>query len=131
MINICFFLAGYTSSIFQDFENYLKTEIDLVEDDIRLVLDEYNSIFITYEIEPGVYTFEGISEALLRFLQSEYDGYHNAIDIEFDDITTKTKLVVRSSNIALIFDEKSFFGTWVSTMVGIIKTILNTLARKL
>ena len=47
-------LAGYTSSIFQDFETYLRTEVGLVEDDIRLVLDGYNSIFITYEIQPGV-----------------------------------------------------------------------------
>ena len=33
-------LAGYPSSVFQDFENYLRTEIDLFEDDIRLVLDK-------------------------------------------------------------------------------------------
>ena len=31
------------------------------------------------------------------------------IDIEYDDITTKTKLVVRSGNITIRFDEKSFF----------------------
>ena len=30
-------LAGYTSSVFQDFESYLRTEVELVEDDIRLV----------------------------------------------------------------------------------------------
>ena len=47
-------LAGYAGSVFQDFESYLRTEIDLVEDDIRLVLDEYNSSFITYKITPGV-----------------------------------------------------------------------------
>ena len=29
-------LAGYTSSVFQDFESYLRTEVDLVEDNIRL-----------------------------------------------------------------------------------------------
>ena len=51
-------LAGYHSSVFQDFENYLRTEIDLREDDIRLVLDKYNSSFITYELEPGVYTIK-------------------------------------------------------------------------
>ena len=33
-------LARYTSSVFQDFESYLRTEVDLVEDDIKLVLDE-------------------------------------------------------------------------------------------
>ena len=40
-------LAIYSSSILQDFESFLGTEIELVEDDIRLVLDEYISSFIT------------------------------------------------------------------------------------
>ena len=31
-------LGGYRNSVFQDFESYLRTEIDLAEDDIRLVL---------------------------------------------------------------------------------------------
>ena len=42
-------LAIYTRSVFQDFESFLRTQIDLIEDDIKLVLDEYNSSFITYE----------------------------------------------------------------------------------
>ena len=33
-------LAVYNRSIFQDFESFLRTAVDLVEDDIRLVLDE-------------------------------------------------------------------------------------------
>ena len=33
------------------------------------------------------------------------------IDIEYDDITMKTKLVVKSGIIAIRFDEKSFFST--------------------
>ena len=57
-------LAGNISSIFQDFESYLRTEVDLVEDDIRLVLDESNSSFITYEVIPGIYTFKDLSELL-------------------------------------------------------------------
>ena len=31
-------LAGFAGSIFQDLEKYLRTEVDLVEDDIRLVI---------------------------------------------------------------------------------------------
>ena len=104
-----FILNLYVNSVFQDLESYLRTEVDLVEDDIKLVLDEYNSSFITYELEPGIYTFKDISEALLRILQPEYEGYHNGIDIEFDNITMKTKLVVRAGIIAIRFDEKSFF----------------------
>ena len=39
--------AIYVNSEFQDFESFLRTEIELFEEDIRLVLDEYNSNFDT------------------------------------------------------------------------------------
>ena len=104
-------LARYTSSVFQDFESFLRTEVDLVEDDVKLVLDEYISSFVTYELDPGIYTFKDISEALFNILQSEYQGPSTVIDIEYDDITMKTKLDVRSGIIAIRFDEKSFFST--------------------
>ena len=57
-------LAVYTSSVFQDFESFLRTQLDLIEDDFKLVLDEYNSSFNTYELEPGIYSYKEISEAL-------------------------------------------------------------------
>ena len=104
-------LARYTSSVFQDFESFLRTQIDLVEDDIKLVLDEYNSNFNTYELEPGIYTFKDISEALFNILQSDCPGDCNVIVIEYDDINMKTKLVVQSGIIGIRFDEKSFFST--------------------
>ena len=47
-------LSIYTSSVFQDFESFLRTQIDLIEDDIKLVLDEYNYGFITYDLQPGI-----------------------------------------------------------------------------
>ena len=96
--------AIYIDSVFQDFESFLRTQIVLVEDDIKLVLDEYNSRFITYELEPGIYTFKDISEALFNILQLEYPGPSNAVVIEFDDITRKTKLIVRKGIIAIRFD---------------------------
>ena len=111
-------LAIYTSSVFQDFESFLRTPIGLVEDDIKLVLEEYNSTFNTYEITPGIYTFKDISEALFNILQSEYPGPSNVIDIEYDDITMKTKLVVRSGIITIRFDEKSFFSTVLGFIPG-------------
>ena len=111
-------LAIYTSSVFQDFESFLRTQIDLIEDDIKLVLDEYNSSFITYELQPGIYTFKDISEALLNILQPQYDGYLNAIDIEYDDTTMKTKLEVRAGIISIRFDEKSFFSLILGFIPG-------------
>ena len=104
-------LAIYTSSVFQDFESFLRTQIDLVEDDIKLVLDEYNSSFITYELDPGIYTSKDISEALFNILQSDCPGDCNVIVIEYDDIKVKTKLDVKAGVIAIRFDEKSFFST--------------------
>ena len=104
-------LSIYTSSVFQDFESFLRSQIDLVEDDIKLVLDEYNSNFITYELAPGIYTNRDIAEALYYILQSEYPSSGSEILIRLDDITRKTKLVVRSGIIAIRFDEKSFFST--------------------
>ena len=84
---------------------------DLIEDDIKLVLNEYNSSFITYELEPGIYNYKEISEALFYILQSEYPQSDSEILIRLDDITKKTKLVVNSGIIAIRFDEKSFFST--------------------
>ena len=104
-------LARYTSSVFQDFESFLRTEIDLVENDIKLVLDEYNSNFISYKLDPGIYSYKDIAIDLYYILQSEYPQSGSEILIRLDDITRKTKLVVRSGIIAIRFDEKSFFST--------------------
>ena len=104
-------LSIYTSSVFQDFESFLRSQIDLVEDDIKLVLEEYNSNFVTYKLEPGIYSYKDIAEAVYYILQSEYPQSSSEILIRLDDITRKTKLVVRSGIIAIRFDEKSFFST--------------------
>ena len=125
-------LAIYTRSIFQDFESFLRTQIDLVEHYVKLVLDENNSSFLTYEISLGLYTFKDISEALFNILQSEYPRSSNVIDIEFDDITMKTKLVVRSGILAIRFDEKSFFViSSVLLQDGIRNTIISILVKKM
>ena len=104
-------LGFYVSSVFQDFESCLRREVDLVEDDNKLVLDEHNSSFIIFELQPGIYIFKDISEALLNLLKPEYDGYHNGVGIEYSDIGMKTKLGVRIGIIVRRFDEKLFFKT--------------------
>ena len=102
-------VAGYVSSVFHDFGSYLRTEVDLIENDIKLVLDEYNSSFITYVLQPAIYSFKDISEALFNILQTEYPEPSNVIVIESDNSTMKTKLDVRSGIAAIRIDEKSFF----------------------
>ena len=74
-----------------------------------MVLDEYNSSFTTFELQPCIYTFKDNSEALFNILQTEYPGPIKVIYIEFDDITRKTKFVVENGILAIRFDEKSFF----------------------
>ena len=111
-------LEIYTSSVFQDFESFLRTQVDLIEGDINLVLDEYNSSFLTYELQPGIYTFKDISEAFFYILQSEYPQSNSEILIRLDDVIRKTKLVVNSGIIAIRFDENSFFSTILGFTAG-------------
>ena len=104
-------LASYTSYLFPYFERYLRTEVDLVEDDFRLVLYKIISSFLTYELKPGFYNFRDLSEFVFNILQPKYQASSNVIVNELDDITRKTILVVRNGIIAIRFDEKSFFNT--------------------
>ena len=103
--------AIFNSSVFQDFESFLGTETELIEDDFRLVLDKYSSSFMTNDLEPGVYTFKDLTETLFEIVHPEYEEFNNSIDIELDDNTMKTKLVVRPGILAIRFDEKSVFST--------------------
>ena len=96
-------LPGYIKSVFQDFESYLR------KDNIKLVLDDYNSGFFTYDLDPGIHTFQDFSEVPLKCLQPKYDRYRIAIDIEYDDIAMKNKMDIRAGIIATRFDEQSFF----------------------
>ena len=72
----------------QDFESYLRTVVALVEDDIRFVLDEYTSNFITYDLPIGIYTFEDNSEFSALNIQRESD-LSESINIEVDDSSWK------------------------------------------
>ena len=64
-------LSSYNRSLFQDFESYLRTETDLVEDDIRLVSDENKSSFITYELEPVFILSMIFQKLLVTFLNQD------------------------------------------------------------
>ena len=110
-------LGFYIMSKFRDFEKILGTEVDLDEYDNQL-LDEKNISSATYELQAGIYTFTDLSEAFFNILQPEFPGPNNVIGFEFDDITRKSKLVVRSGNIAIRFDEKSFFSSILSFTSG-------------
>ena len=58
-------------------------------------------------MQPGIYTFKDLSEALYHLLQLEYPASNIELVIEFDDFMRKTKLFVRSGIRAI----KLFFST--------------------
>ena len=107
-------LLNYARSLFRDFESYLRIVVGLDEKDIQLILKEYNSDFITYELTPGIYTIQDISDAIQTF-----SGHKEIIQIEYDDFSMKTKIILLFKNNekrlfafeTLRFDVKSFFHT--------------------
>ena len=44
---------GYARSPFRDFENSPRIVVGLDEDDIQLILKQYSSNFVTYELSRG------------------------------------------------------------------------------
>ena len=106
-------LLGYCASSFRDFESYLRLVVGLDEEDIQLILKEYNSHFITYELTPGIYTNRDISDAIQTF-----SGHQGTIQLEYDDISKRTTIILKFRNEkamfalgTLRFDKQSFFHT--------------------
>ena len=106
-------LLNYSRSQFRDFESYLRIRVNLDEEDIQLILKEYNSHFITYELNPGIYTKQDISDAVYTF-----SGHSNIIEIEYNDFSMKTKFILKYKDLRenfglgiLRFDKESFFHT--------------------
>ena len=80
---------GYARSLFPDFEFYLRIVADLDEDDIPLILKQYKSYFITYEIPPDIYTIKEVSEIV--YTKGNLEG---TLQIEYDDNSMETKLIL-------------------------------------
>ena len=106
-------LLNFSKSQFRDFESFLRIRVGLDEKDIQLILKEYNSLFITYELSPSIYTIKVISDVVQFF-----SGHSDIIEIEYNDISMKTKIILKYNdwreNFAigtLRFDKKSFFHT--------------------
>ena len=104
-------LINYSRSQFRDFESYLRIRVGLDEEDIQLNLKEYNSHFRTYDLTPGIYTIQDISDAVYTF-----SGHSEIIEIEYDDISMKTKIILKYKDLrenfglgTLRFDKKNLF----------------------
>ena len=102
-------LMGYAKSPFRDFESYLRIFVGLEDDNIRLILKQYNEKFITYELDPGNYNIEDLRKAVYPL--GDHEG---TLQIEYDDLNKKVKLILTRFGETfgtLRFDEKSFFHT--------------------
>ena len=102
-------LTGYANSSFRDFESYLRIIIGLEEDDIQLILKQYNEKFVSYELDPGNYTIEDIQKAVYPL--GDHEG---TLQIEYDDLNKKVRIILTcfgETFETLRFDEKSFFHT--------------------
>ena len=102
-------LTGYANSSFRDFESYLRIIIGLEEDDIQLILKQYNEKFVSYELDPGNYTIEDLKKTVYPL--GDHEG---TLKIENDDLNKKVELILTrfgSTFGSLRFDEKSFFHT--------------------
>ena len=102
-------LTGYANSSFRDFESYLRIFVGLEEDNIRLILKQYNEKFISYELDPGNYTIEDLRKAVYPL-----GDHQGTLQIEYDNLNKKVKLILTrfgSTFETLRFDEKSFFHT--------------------
>ena len=99
-------MLGYARYPFRDFESFFRFVVDLDEDDIQLILKQYNCFFVTYEISPGVYTNKDISAAVYTLSDPK-----RTLQKKYDDISIETKLILTLFGSAfgtLGFDEKSF-----------------------
>ena len=75
---------------------------------------QYNSHFITYELTPEIYTYQDFSNTIHTF-----SGHSEILQIEYDDITMKTKIILKFKNNGkgvfglgtVRFDERYFFHT--------------------
>ena len=102
-------LMYYARSPFRDFEIFLRMTGDLDENDIQLILKQYNEKFVTYELDPGNYTIEDLQKSVYPL-----GDHERTLQIEYDDLNKKVKLILTRFGITfgtLRFDEKSFFHT--------------------
>ena len=98
---------GYARSPFRYFESSLRIVVGFEEDDIQLILEQYNTNSATYVLDPGIYTIKDLQKAVYPL--GDHQGNSQ---IEYDDLNKKTKPLLTcfgSTFGTLRFDKKSFF----------------------
>ena len=65
-------LMGYARSPFRDFGSYLRLVVGLDVDKILLILKQYKSNFVTYELSLGIYSIKDFSEVV--YTMGDHEG---------------------------------------------------------
>ena len=97
----------------------------MIEDDVQLILKQYNSKFIKYKISPGAYKFKDLSEVLSRGFEDDFEitgrmrpnheyDKSDSIIIDSGNVSLITKLKLSPRIHALSFDKKSFSNTIIA-----------------
>ena len=112
-----FFLISkdYVGSPHRDFECYLRILTGLNEHNIQIILEQYNSKFITYIFHPGSYTFKALSIILSKGFKNEFEirawmrrnhehDLSDSFTIDCDNVSLITKLRLGPQIMILRFD---------------------------
>ena len=121
-----FFLNDYVHLPYRDYESYLRILSGLNEEDIQLILKQYNSKIVTSKVPPGSFTSKDLSSVLSRGFNNEFDfrgqmrpnHKHDLFDsfiIDSDNVSLITKLKLGPQIMVLRFDKNSFFTTIFSS----------------
>ena len=71
-------IVGYSQRKLQDLECYVRTEVDSVENDNRLVLAESKSSVNSYEKSPGISTSKDLSEVVAIYIHRKVENSYDA-----------------------------------------------------
>ena len=69
---------------FADLENHPRIVVGLDEDDIQMILKQYNSNLVLFELSPTIYSIKDIAGTVYTMV--DHDG---TLIIEYDDICMK------------------------------------------
>ena len=79
-------ILGFAEFPFRDFESYLRKVVGLDEDDTHIILKQYNSKILLYEISPGIYSSKDNSEVVYTLGDQK-----KTLGFENEDISMKVK----------------------------------------
>ena len=80
---------AYARSLFRDHEIYLRIVVGLDGDDNQLIFQKKCN-FVTYELDPGIYTIEDLQRAVHSL--GDHEG---TLNIEDDDLNKKSKHILK------------------------------------